>query len=70
MERLWVGQMKHYNITAQVYELHDTSKQHLLINQVINGTSEEDAIFQFKDQYRIKFQVVKIHSIEQFSYGN
>lgn len=62
--------MKQFNITAQVYELHDTSKQHLLINQVVDGTSEEDAIFQFKDQYRIKFQVIKIHSVEEFSYGN
>jgi hypothetical protein len=62
--------MEMYNITAQVYELHDTSKQHLLINQVIDADSEEDAIFQFKNQYRIKFQVVKIHSVEQFEYGN
>lgn len=62
--------MNQYNITAQVYDLHDTSKQHLLINQVIDGTSEDDAAIQFKDQYRIKFQIVKIHSIEQFSYGN
>jgi len=59
-----------YNITAQVYELHDTSKQNLLINQVIDADSEDDAIFQFKDQYRIKFQIVKIHSVEQFEYGN
>jgi hypothetical protein len=59
-----------YNITAQVYELHDYSRQHLLINQVMDAASEEDAIFQFKDQYRIKFQVVKIHSVEQFEYGN
>ena len=62
--------MKMFNITAQVYELHDHSKQHLLINQVMDAASEEDAIFQFKDQYRIKFQVVKIHSVEQFEYGN
>jgi hypothetical protein len=62
--------MEMYNITAQVYELHDASKQHLLINQVIDADSEEDAIFQFKNQYRIKFQVVKIHSVEQFEYGN
>lgn len=59
-----------YNVTAQVYDLHDTSKQHLLINQVIDATSEEDAIFRFKDQCRIQFQVVKIHSVEQFEYGN
>jgi len=62
--------MNQYNITAQVYDLHDTSKQHLLINQVIDATSEEDAIFQFKDHHRIKFQIVKIHSVEQFQYGN
>jgi hypothetical protein len=59
-----------YNVTAQVYDLHDTSRQHLLINQVIDTDSELDAIFQFKDQHRIKFQVVKIHSVEQFEYGN
>ena len=57
--------MRMYNITAQVYELHDHSKQHLLINQVMDAVSEEDAIFQFKDQHRIKFQLVKIHSVEQ-----
>lgn len=62
--------MRMNNITAQVYELHDSSKQHLLINQVIDASSENDAIFQFKDQYRIKFQVVKIHSVESFQYGN
>lgn len=62
--------MKTYNITAQVYELHDISKQHLLINQVMEATSEEDAIFKFKDQHSIKFQLVKIHSVEQFQYGN
>ena len=59
-----------YNITAQVYELHDTSKQHLLINQVVDASSKEDAIFQFEDQNRIKFQVVKVHSVESFQYGN
>ena len=62
--------MNKYNITAQVYELHDTSKQHLLINQVIDALSKEDAVFQFQDQYRIKFQIVKIHSVESFEYGN
>jgi hypothetical protein len=60
--------MKMYNVTAQVYDLYDHSKQHLLINQVMDAVSEEDAIFQFKDQHRIKFQVVKIHSVEQFEY--
>lgn len=62
--------MNRYNVTAQVYDLHDTSKQHLLINQVIDAASEDDAIFQFKDQHRIKFQVVKIYSVESFNYGN
>ena len=58
--------MNKYNITAQVYELYDKSKQHILINQVIDASSKEDAIFQFQDQYRIQFQVVKIHSVEPF----
>lgn len=62
--------MKMYNVTAQVYDLHDTSKQHLLINQVIDAISEEDASFKFQDNHRIKFQVVKIYSIEEFHYGN
>ena len=62
--------MKRYNVTAQVYDLHDTSKQHLLINQVVDATSEQDAVFQFKDHHRIKFQVVKIYSVEQFEYGH
>jgi hypothetical protein len=57
--------MKQYNITAQVYDLHDTSKQNLLINQVVDALSREDAVFQFEDQYRIQFQIVKVHSIEQ-----
>lgn len=58
--------MNKYNITAQVYELYDTSKQNLLINQVIDAVSKDDAILKFKDQYRIQFQVVKIHSVEPF----
>ena len=57
--------MNQHNITAQVYDIHDISKQNLLINQVMDAVSAEDAKFQFQDQYRIQFQVVKIHSIEQ-----
>ena len=56
--------MKTYNVTAQVYDLHDTSKQHLLINQVIDAISEDDAAFRFKDNNHITFQIVKIHSVE------
>ena len=51
--------MRMYNITAQVYELHDHSKQHLLINQVMDAVSEEDAIFQFKDQFCYFCQVIE-----------
>ena len=58
-----------YNVTAQVYDLHDKSKQNLLINQVIDAVSKDDAILKFQDQYRIQFQVVKIHSVERFEYG-
>lgn len=60
---------KFFNITAQVYKLHDPHKQHLLINQVFDADSSEDAIQQFKSSYSpsIEFHVVKIHSIEEIS---
>lgn len=61
--------MKHFNVTAQAYRLHDPSKQHLLINEVFTAKSSEDAIEQFKNLYwaSIEFHVVKIHSAEEFS---
>lgn len=59
--------MKQFNVTAQVYRLHDKSKQHILINGIFAATSSEDAIQQFKSLYSpsIEFHVVKIHSAEE-----
>lgn len=61
--------MKQFNVTAQVYHLHDVSKQNLLINHVFAANSSDDAIQQFKELYSpsIEFHVVKIHSAEEFS---
>ena len=59
--------MKTYNVTAQVYRLHDPYKQHLLINEIFTANSSDDAIKQFKDFYSpsIEFHVVKVHSAEE-----
>jgi hypothetical protein len=57
--------MNQYNITAQIYESGDIDKQTLLINQVINGRSPEEASDNFKRQNAIEFNILKIYSIEQ-----
>lgn len=61
--------MKEYNVTAQVYRLHDPHKQNLLINEIFIAESSEDAIQKFKELYSptIEYCVVKIHSAEEFS---
>lgn len=69
LERLLGGKMRHFNVTAQVYRLHDPYKQHLLINQVFVADSSDDAIQKFKELYSpsIEYHIVKIHSAEEFS---
>jgi hypothetical protein len=59
--------MKEFNVTAQVYKLHDPHKQNLLINHIFVADSSEDAINKFKNLYwaSIEFHVVKIHSAEE-----
>ena len=61
--------MKEFNVTAQVYKLHDPHKQNLLINHVFITNSSEDAIKQFNNLYwlSIEFHVVKILSVEEIS---
>jgi len=61
--------MKQFNITAQVYRLYDPYKQHLLVNEVLDAESSEDAIKKFNILYSpsIEFHVVKIHSAEEIS---
>ena len=61
--------MKHYNVTAQVFRLHDPHKQNLLINEIFIAESSQDAIQKFKELYSpsIEYHVVKIHSAEEIS---
>lgn len=56
-----------FNVTAQVYRLHDPYKQHLLINEIVKAISPDDAINQFKLSHSpsIEFHVVKVHSAEE-----
>lgn len=56
-----------FNVTSQVYRLHDPHKQHLLISDIFHADSSEEAIEKFKNLYwaSIEFHVVKIHSAEE-----
>lgn len=58
--------MKCFNITAQVYKNNDKWKQNLLINQLIDGIDENEALNRFKlDFPSIEYSIVKILSIEE-----
>lgn len=58
--------MKHFNITAQVYKNNDLSKQNLLINEIHNGNSSDEALNSFKLHFpNIEYSLVKIYSIEE-----
>lgn len=60
--------MKLYNITAQVYQNNDLSKQHLLINQVYDGLSSDEALNNFKLHFPgIEYSIVKILSVEEIT---
>ena len=60
--------MNLFNITAQVYKNNDISKQNLLINQVIDGINDKEALNRFKlDFPSIEYSIVKILSVEQIS---
>ena len=60
--------MKLYNITAQVFKNNDISKQHLLINQVVDAESTEEATQNFKLHFpSIEYSLVKIYSAEEIS---
>jgi hypothetical protein len=60
--------MKYFNITTQVYKNNDTSKQNLLINQVMDGNNEQEALDKFKLHFPlIEYSIVKILSVEQIS---
>jgi hypothetical protein len=58
--------MKLYNITAQVYKNNDLSKQNLLINEIHDGSSSDEALFHFKLHFpAIEYSLVKILSVEE-----
>ena len=60
--------MKLFNITAQVYKNNDLSKQNLLIGEVHNGSSSDDALSNFKLHFpSIEYSLVKILSVEEIS---
>jgi hypothetical protein len=58
--------MKTFNITAQVFKNSDLSKQNLLINQVFDGSTSENALSNFKLHFpSIEYSLVKILSVEE-----
>lgn len=58
--------MKLFNITAQVYKNNDPSKQTILFNQEFDGSSQENAIENFKSHFpSIEYNLVKIYSAEE-----
>jgi hypothetical protein len=58
--------MKLFNITAQVYKNNDLSKQNLLINEVHDGLSSDEALNNFKLHFPcIEYSLVKILSVEE-----
>jgi hypothetical protein len=58
--------MKLFNITAQVYKNNDLSKQNLLINEVHDGLSSEEALNNFKLHFpSIEYFLVKILSVQE-----
>jgi hypothetical protein len=58
--------MKLFNITAQVYKNNDLSKQNLLINEIHDGMSSDEALSNFKLHFpSIEYSLVKIYSAEE-----
>ena len=58
--------MKMFNITAQVYENTDANKQTILFNQVFDGLSAEEALFNFKLNFpSIEYSLIKVYSVEE-----
>ena len=58
--------MRHFNITAQVYKNNYSSKQNLLINEVHDGASSDEALSNFKLHFpNIEYSLVKIYSAEE-----
>lgn len=60
--------MKTFNVTAQVYESNDPSRQTILLNQEVHSFSEKEAREKFENYYLSPHYIlVKIYSVEEFS---
>jgi hypothetical protein len=58
--------MKLFNITAQCYKNNDLSKQNLLINEIHNAHSSDEALNHFKTHFPgIEYFLVKVLSVEE-----
>jgi hypothetical protein len=60
--------MKTFNITAQVYETNDLTKQTILFNQLVHSDSVTNAKSKFEDYHLSPhYKLVKIYSVEEIS---
>lgn len=58
--------MKTFNITAQVYETNDPTKQTILFNQEVSSDSLDSAKLKFRDYHLVPhYTLVKIYSVEE-----
>ena len=58
--------MKLFNVTAQVFKNNDKTKQNLLINEIHDGSSSEEALSNFRLHFpSIEYSLVKILSVEE-----
>lgn len=62
--------MKTFNVTAQVYESNDTTKQTLLINREVNCLSETQAKNEFENNHLFPdYKLVRIYSVMDVTKG-
>lgn len=57
--------MQQFNVTAQIYEKNDKYKQTILMNDIIDASSKEQAISIFKANYEPINTILKIYSVEK-----
>lgn len=66
LESLLGGKMKTFNITAQIFKNSDASKQNLLINELHDGLSSDEAIENFEIHFPCEeFSLVKVLSVQE-----
>lgn len=60
--------MKQFNITAQVYETSDPTKQTILLNEEVQSICENEARLKFENYHIVPhYKLVKIYSVEEIS---